>query len=1098
MFILNRSLYFKIVKVLIIVILLTNPLSSFAAQKYPVKADLQKPEIYVQTGHSQAVHALMFSPDGKYLASGGGDKSIRTWDLTTRRQMWTFMPNLHDQFNSIRSLAYSPDGKMLVSSGFAPDIKVWDLETGREKLNIPIGNAVSFASAVTFSPDGTTLAAACGQNVPNSPDHTIQLFNAKTGKRIKIIRGHTEIISSVAFSPDGKYLASGSGVSGNLGKDNTIRMWEVKSGKEVHRFAGHTTGITRVVFSPDGKYLASIAHDFNIIIWDAKKKKLLKTITQSQAKFFSAIAFSPDSRRLASTISKTVTFWDITTGKATATITDNDIYGNEVCFSPDGKQIAVNGDKGAIQIWNVAPKRKVMSLGGNTEWVQYASFAADQKKIHLIDYGKRITFSRQSGNYLGSHCIGSFYGDRFYEINEDPKKCSLDDRFGDKGFRLLDGKTDKAVISAPGNYYWSTTERNPLSFSTDGRFAIILSDSFEQAEIVDLRIRRIIPLGKIFAEQKIYGLAGEFSPDGQSVAVWHNQKIGIFTSASGKLISQMEFENRVQKAIFTNNGLNIVIARGSIEGQMLEVWDVKSGKKLRTFSGHNASAMTLALSHDEKYLLTADYGNLLTLWNFSTGEKVRTLTGHTDLIKSAIFSSDSTMILSSGFFDGTARLWDTASGKELVRFITFRDGEWIAITPEGYYNASANGDHYLNVRSGGNFYGIENYREAFFRPDLVKLALSGGSLHGYRTLADIKLPPVVNITSTPATSVNEEFKVTIRLEERGGGIGDVRLFLNGSAVMLDNSRALQIVQKKSALESYRSYNVRLAPGINNIRVVAFNADNSMQSNEATQQIEAKFSSARRPAMHALIIGIQNFKNPKLQLRYAAADAELMASTLRQTGKNLFEQVNITLLTTPADTTRDAVIKTLETYRSILPNDLFVFFVASHGTVDEGEYFLLTSNVGSTSTDKLKRDALSQRDLKERIANIPATKKLIIIDTCNAAALGDAIQVAMLTRGMSEDTAMKVLARAVGSTIISASTSVQEALEGYRGHGLLTWAIAEGLQGKADADRDGFIKTTELANYVDDEVPRIAEQQFKRAQYPTISPSGQAFPLSKVK
>jgi hypothetical protein len=76
--------------------------------------------------------------------------------------------------------------------------------------------------------------------------------------------------------------------------------------------------------------------------------------------------------------------------------------------------------------------------------------------------------------------------------------------------------------------------------------------------------------------------------------------------------------------------------------------------------------------------------------------------------------------------------------------------------------------------------------------------------------------------------------------------------------------------------------------------------------------------------------------------------------------------------------------------------------------------------------------------------------------------------------------------------------VQEALEGYQGHGLLTWVIAEGLQGKADADKDGFVKTTELSNYVDDEVPRIAEKQFKRAQYPTVSPSGQAFPVGRVK
>ena len=143
---------------------------------------------------------------------------------------------------------------------------------------------------------------------------------------------------------------------------------------------------------------------------------------------------------------------------------------------------------------------------------------------------------------------------------------------------------------------------------------------------------------------------------------------------------------------------------------------------------------------------------------------------------------------------------------------------------------------------------------------------------------------------------------------------------------------------------------------------------------------------------------------------------------------------------------------------------------------------------------LKSDALSQAELKELVANIPSTKKLIVIDTCNAGQLGQAMQTALLTRGMSEDTAMKVLSRAVGSTILSASTSVQEALEGYQGHGLFTWA----LQGKADKGKTGYVRTTDLAAYVEDEVPNLAEKIFKRAQFPTVSISGQGFPVGQVR
>jgi len=135
-----------------------------------------------------------------------------------------------------------------------------------------------------------------------------------------------------------------------------------------------------------------------------------------------------------------------------------------------------------------------------------------------------------------------------------------------------------------------------------------------------------------------------------------------------------------------------------------------------------------------------------------------------------------------------------------------------------------------------------------------------------------------------------------------------------------------------------------------------------------------------------------------------------------------------------------------------------------------------------------------------IANVGSTKKFIALDACHSGKLGEELQVAMLarTRGMSEETAIKILSRAVGSMILSASTTQQEALEGYQGHGLFTYVLAEGIKGNADKDKDGIIRTIELADYVDLRVPEIAEKVFKRAQYPTATPSGQAFPIGKAK
>jgi hypothetical protein len=339
--------------------------------------------------------------------------------------------------------------------------------------------------------------------------------------------------------------------------------------------------------------------------------------------------------------------------------------------------------------------------------------------------------------------------------------------------------------------------------------------------------------------------------------------------------------------------------------------------------------------------------------------------------------------------------------------------------------------------------------------------------------------------------------LTLKIENKGGGIGDIRIYLNETAILLENARGLTIVGVKDKA-IYKTYAIKLLSGENTIRAVAFNEDNTMSSADALHKIMANYHVIRRPSLYALVIGIQEFRNRKLDLRYALADAELFAHTIKAGASGLFDKVTVKKLITRQETTKENILQELRSLRALTsPDDMFVFYVASHGTIDEGEYYLITSNVGSTSTARLKTDALSQTTLKELISNIPATKKLVIVDTCNAGALGEAMQVALLTRGMSEDTAIKILGRAVGSTILSASTSLQEALEGYQGHGLFTFVLTEGMSGKADKGKSGYIKTTDLADYVDSEVPALAEKVYKRAQYPIISISGMAFPIVKV-
>jgi WD40 repeat protein len=1028
----------------------------------------EKPEVFVQLGHSDGVFSIAFSSDGRfivsgsrdktikildaisgreirtieahnygvttidissdnrYLASGGFDKTVKLWDINTGKEIKVFSG--HNGF--IFSVAFSPNLDYLASCSFDKTVKIWEIKTGRILKEI---NLNTNATSVVFSPNGKYLAAGTWEK-------TIMVWDVATWNLKKIFTGHKNFVRSVRFSPDGKYIASGS-------DDMTIKLWDISTGQEIKTLTGHTNNVVTVAFSPDGEYLASGSGGFervnnDIKIWDISTGKEIRTIS-GHSDHVESIAFSPDGKYLVSgSLDKTIKLWEVNTGNLIRKLEGFNYDGLSIDIAPDERYIMVPSGKD-IKIWDLLNGRLIKELKGHNDRVNEIKISKDGKFLVSGSTDKTVKiWDLMNGKELKT-LIGHIGSVTSIAISPDGKLVASGGDFKDKTVRIWDVKSGR-LLKETGK----GCSVGFMSFSNDGKYILFGGNSFD-VYLYDLTSNKII---KEFKGHSHFVNSAAFSPDGKFIASGGNDKI-----------------------IMTRN--------------------VESGQLLSLFAD-KTEISSVVFSFQRNYIISGGYDNMIKFWDLKTGKKIKELKGHRDYISSLkCFNNDKYLI--SGSRDGTVRLWNVETGKEIAMFVSFTDGEWVTITPEGYYDASENGDKYLNVRIGNSVYGIENYRETFFRPDLVKLALSGQALKDFKTLADIKLPPQVEILNAPSSAQQEEIDITVKLTDQGGGIGDVRLYLNETAVLVDGARGMKkISQDKTQTRSYR---IKLVGGANVIKAVAFNADNSMQSNAAMHTVVASLK-LKKPSMYVLAIGINEFKNPKLELRYAVADAKLFVEALKESAKELFEKIEVRLLTTKEETTKESIKAALEGMRGISPEDVFVFYVASHGIAEEGEYFLLTSNVGSVSTNRLREDALTQAELKEMIANVRSTKKFIALDACNSGKLGEELQVAMLarTRGMSEETAIKILSRAVGSMILSASTTQQEALEGYEGHGLFTFVLAEGLRGKADKDNDGVIRTVELSDYVDLKVPEIAERVFKRAQYPTATPSGQAFPIGKAK
>ncbi|MCA1993323.1 MAG: WD40 repeat domain-containing protein, partial [Coleofasciculus sp. S288] len=246
--------------------------------------------IHTLTGDSGRVLTIALSPDGQTLASSHktSDRScIQIWHLGTGELVRT----LTGHHKWIYCLAFSPDGKTLISGGHK--IKIWDLNTG-EQLRTLAGHK-KWVYSLAISPNGQTLATSGG-------DKTIKIWHLHTGELLRTLTEHSDWVRTVAISPDGKIIVSGS-------DDNTIKLWHVESGKRIRTLTGHSDWVLSLAISPNGQTLISGSRDNTIKLWDLESGKLLRTLT-GHKKWVYSLAISPDGQTLASgSEDKTIMIW---------------------------------------------------------------------------------------------------------------------------------------------------------------------------------------------------------------------------------------------------------------------------------------------------------------------------------------------------------------------------------------------------------------------------------------------------------------------------------------------------------------------------------------------------------------------------------------------------------------------------------------------------------------------------------------------------------------------------------------------------------------------------------------------------------------------